>query len=348
MKISQEIIQTNTHQKISIVQLENNNGFKATLSNYGASLIGLMFPNNQGEQENVVLNLAKPLDYLTERTYLGATIGPVAGRITLGQWYKEQQLIQLEQNEGNNHCHGGSHAFDNQFWKMEMNENTQGSYVCFSLVLPAGCEGYPGNRLVTVDYQLTEENQLKIRYHAETDETTILNPTNHTYFNLSGGNEATIANHELQLNSSLFAPLNEENLPTGELVQVTGSVFDFSKKQILSRCLQSQDIQVRQQQGLNHPFILEGNQLYDGCLSHNPSGRKVYFKTTAPSIVIYTGNHFTGENTPENQATIQKHGGIALEMQGLPDAPNHQGFGSIILHPQVDYLREDCYQFTVN
>lgn len=344
MKNTSKKRRTSQGEELIVFKMQAESGACLTLSNYGASIIGWEILNEKGELDDIVVSLAQPEDYLKYRTYLGATIGRVAGRISLGEWQNQSVKVQLQQNEGVNHCHGGSVGFDNQFWDGEFVQTEEEQFVRFTLVSPNGAAGYPGMVEMVVEYHFTEDNQVKIDLKAKADQKTLINPTNHVYFNLAGKEETSVGQHELQLNSDRFAPINAENIPTGELVEVQGSIFDFNDGQSIASVLANQHPQILQSQGLNHAFLMKPKLDYAGCLSHQATKRKLYFKSTAPSAVIYSGNHFAGELLLKNNQRIQQHGGIAIEMQALPDAIHHPKFGDIELKPGEEFHREIWFQ----
>ncbi|CAM4320028.1 aldose epimerase family protein [Listeria booriae] len=327
---------------MKVYQLENTNGISMRFMNYGATVIAIETPDSRGEMDNIILSLPTPHDYTKEKTYLGATIGRVAGRIRVGEW-----TFPLEKNEGDNHCHGGTIGFESRFWDGEPFQEETRVGVRFTYHSPAFENGYPGNLTATVCHSLDHENNWRTTYTATTDATTLFNPTNHVYFNLAGSKENTIHNHTLTIQSDAYLPLTAENLPTGEIKNVQNTPFDLRTATPLQAVLASNHRDIQQSQGLNHPFILNNQQHSAATLTHPDTGRQISIITTAPAVIAYTGNHFNQDFTLSTGQKVTKYAGIALETQQLPDAIHHPNFGNIILQPDQPFYSETTYQFSL-
>lgn len=327
-----------------IIKLENKDGCRLEVSNYGARVIRWLVPNPLKQLHNIVLGSERLVDYFGEAAYFGATIGPVAGRITQGKYEDQGKTYYLNQNEGRNTLHGGRESFESQIWHSQIVDKPGEISVVFTYERPAGMNGFPGNLKAKVIHTLTAKNEWRITYYAKTDQRTIYNPTNHVYFNLNG-KRSSIANHRLYLDSDYFLPLNREYLPTGEIRPVLGTAFDFKKNpqgSFLSQGLMSQGHQNQLVQGIDHPFILNQQQKYQGMLSAASSGITLGMATTAPAVVVYTTN--LGDSQLRiSPGKILKHQGVTLETQILPDAMNQQNFGSMMLEPEELFFSQTSY-----
>lgn len=308
-----------------------NEKFKVRLLNYGATLRAIELPNEAGVFENIILAHANNQDYLKERSFLGASVGRVAGRIKKGEW----GTVQLDQNEGVNHLHGGDIGFDNVYWEATISRKKESVTVSFTHFFASGVGGYPGNLKMTIHYVIYETKELKIIFEGVTDQKTLLNPTNHAYFNLSGGKEPTIASHELFLASDFYLPLEADHLPTGEVLK---KIKLLEQAELLGNILKSSHLEIYQEDGLNHAFLLKKGVKPSVILSHTQSNRKLKITTSYPSVVCYTGNHFSDDD-------FGKHSAIALEFQKVPDVDHFDYLGSHILNKETKYSEFIHYVF---
>lgn len=336
MKIQTEKITEIDSNELFEITLISPSGMQVVFLNYGASIEKFLIPTETG-LKNMVLSLPEPVDYLRERTFLGAAIGRVAGRIRQGQWASNNQLLQLEVNEGRNHLHGGFSGFDTAFWDFETTSDEVQASVTFTRIDKALRNGYPGNLTVSFQYTLAG-NELTLEIRAQSDERTLFNPTNHVYFNLSA--EATIENHWLAVNSNSYLPLDAESLPTGEVMKVTGTAFDFRASKKLGDIFVSTDEQLIEQAGLNHPFLLEAGS-EQVVLSLPKEKRSVAMTTSAPSVIIYSGNHFG--KTPIAGHDLPQYAGIALEAQFPPTADNQ--LNEIVLEAATPFYSWTKWKF---
>lgn len=347
MGISIQKKQIQKEQILKLYTLENGKKMKVVLSNYGASVLGIYTPDKNNQLSNIVLQLPLATDYLATRSYIGATIGRVAGRISAGSMpLPNAKTIHLSKNEPPHHLHGGFTGLDNQFWKSHFYETAKEQTVVFSLFLADKSEGYPGNIFIQTSYTLTDENQLIIKYRAYSDKMTLFNPTNHMYFNLSGKKNQDILSHELYLSSSFYSPISSESIPLGQLKEVQGTLFDLNTPTTLRKLVESKEQTIDEQKGLNHPWLLE-NKKYPIMLKDSKSGRRIRIQTDQEAVIIYTGNHFQEAGSSYNQTGIKKYGGIAIECQALPDAGKYPGFGSNVLPGNTFYESKTIYVFDV-
>lgn len=328
--------------------LENSQGMQLSAMDYGATITAIKTPDKDGKLENITLGFDSVEPYVTYRPYYGATIGRVAGRIAKGNFELEDETVQLTINEGINHHHGGSPAFDSRFWEVQMKVEPEAdeSSLTFTYLSLDNENGYPGNLTVQVKYILTEANEWKIQYTATTDKTTLFNPTNHVYFNLTGNPANDILDHQMQLNSDFYAPLESDSVPTGNLLEVTDSPFDFRQASSLKTGVESTHPQTVSNRGYDHPFIL--NQVLDGeangQITDPISKRRVRFSTDREAVVVYLNNWAEGLYEIDGQA-VRPYSGVALETQMLPDAIHHDNFGNTILKPGEKFYSETIYTF---
>lgn len=307
------IEEVGSDEKLSTIKIRQAD-FSVELFSYGASLTELCLPDRAGRLENVILNFPEKQGYLATRSFLGASVGRCAGRIAGGKYLLFGQELQLEKNEGENHLHGGSEGFDTVYWSHEIVKQAEAVTVVFSHIFKDGEGGYPGNLTMKISYTIYSDKRIKISYWGRADKDTLLNPTNHTYFNLSGGTDETVDQHYLSLSSDRFVPLDQMHVPVYPPLESVGTIFDSRKPLQLRRVFESKNHQIVQEKGLNHPFFLkQGSEGLDAPieLSHPKSGRRLSVQTTSSCVVCYTGNHFEIGDEPVF------HGGIALETQEL-------------------------------
>jgi aldose 1-epimerase len=325
--------------------LKNDNGIEVSCLNYGCIITKILTPDNQGNLENIVLHFESMEEYEKNPPFLGAVIGRVAGRIKGAEFELDGKTYSLQKNEGENHLHGGMKGFHTVLWNAETIEEKNQAGIHFSYTSPDGEEGYPGTVSVQITYLLNNKNEFLIKYNAETNQKTLLNLTNHTYFNLSGNAKRDVLEHSLKLDSNQFLELNEQLIPTGVMVDVENTVFDFRngrkiKDGTASNHSQNQLVGF----GYDHPFLLNSHYNREIILFDEASGRKVIIETDEPSVVLYTGNSLT-EDLKVNGVPCRKHLGLCLETQGLPDAIHQQSFPSIILDKNEEYSTETKYTF---
>jgi len=342
MKLQSEVFgKLNDGREATLFTLTNET-LALKITNYGAIITTVEMPDKNGIVENVVCGFKKLETYLSEEylgsyPYFGAIIGRFGNRIANGVMEIDGKKYQLAINNGPNHLHGGTEGFDKKLFNAETFENDDEVGVKLTYLSPDGEENYPGDLQVTCVYTLTKNSELKIQYYAETDKTTVVNLTNHTYFNLTGGKE-NILNHELLLNASKMTKMVDQ-IPTGEIVPVEGTPFDFNKaKRIGSAGLEM---------GYDDNFVLDkekGELKYTGCLSEKKSGRKVEVFTTQPGIQVYTG-YWNPELTINGKMQFGKFSGIALETQHYPDSVHHSDFPSTELKPGEVYNQKTIYRF---
>lgn len=337
-------------QLIELFVLSNINGCEVAITNFGARLISLALPDNNKKFVDVVLGHRTIEEYLHPENefYLGATIGRYANRIGDGRFTLNDKKYVVEQNNGNNHLHGGSKGFHNVIWNANQVANNEITLSYFSKHLE---EGYPGNLNVELTYKLNDLNELEIMYHATTDQTTIVNLTHHSYFNLAGEGESILDNHLLYINSDYITPINKDLIPTGELSVVHDTPFDFRQSKTIGRDLEQENMQLKYGGGYDHSFVLNSKPVNDEGLvlaarvQELKSKRIMELYTNKPGVQLYTGNFLGGNSIGKNGAKHKKRSGFCLETQYFPDSPNQPSFPSVVLKEGETYQSKSVYKF---
>lgn len=327
MKTSFEKYGTKDGLDLCEITLANNHQMEVKVLNYGATLEKVLL-----DGENMILSLDKPEDYSKERKFLGATVGRVCGRIRLGQWQHGKETLQLPINEGKNHIHGG-HGTDMEVWHFKLNASEDKARADLTYFDPAGHNGFPGNLKLHVVYELDNDNNLRYEINCISDQLTIFNPSNHTFFSL--GEKAKDLN--LQMNADYYLPVGADGLPLGGMESVKGTPFDFTKTKKVNDALTSGDEQIKLRKGIDHPFILNGMQ--PGVVLR---GKKhtLTMTTNAPAVVIYTANGFNHTGLTKKYGQYE---GITFEAQCPPAAGTN--LGEITLLPNEHYQRKICWNF---
>lgn len=326
-----------------VFQLKNGNGMEVELLSYGGILSKIIVPDKDGNLENVLLTYNKPEDFQNDTYFFGATAGRYANRIDRGQFELDGKSYSLTINNGENHLHGGVQGFNRKFWDAEVMELKDAVGVKMTYVSSDGEEGYPGTLTTTLTFVLEKNNKLNITFNAETDQPTIVNLTHHGYFNLSGMKE-NILNHELTIFADHYTPVGEGLIPTGEILPVAGTPFDFTiPHQIGERISETG-------RGYDHNFVIK--QQHDGVLTkmaelfHQASGRKMILHSNMPGVQFYSGNFLDGKQITEGVSYTQNFG-LCLEPQYFPDSPNNPQFPSARLDPGQTYEHRIVYEFEV-
>ncbi|MGT2716044.1 aldose epimerase family protein [Streptococcus respiraculi] len=317
--------------------LVNAAGMQVSLTNFGARIVEILVPvGEKGGLRNLTMAASSDDEYLAKDSYPGATIVPVAGRISKAQAEIKGKVYHFTENEPGRTLHGGVNTANEQYWEAEVNEATNS--VCFTIELSDGYNGFPGNVRIRACYRLTEENALEISYTAQSDKDTIFNPTNHVYFNLTGDVTQDIADHQVRIAADSYAPLGEDNLPLGRLDPVDGTPFDFRKGGTFAQGFTLEHPQNALVKGYDHPWVLD--RVKEAVAVVSPDEKiRVAVETNQPAVVIYTYNF-----PSEDMAAF--HGAFSLECQGLPNACNVEGFGSILLEKDQLFEHVTTYKFT--
>jgi aldose 1-epimerase len=334
----------------AFVELSNALGHRARLTSYGARLVEMWVPDATGVPADVTLGFDTLAEYQAHAgLYLGCTVGRVANRIANSRFTLNGTTYRLAPNDGPHHLHGGDHrSFDRVTWEVRSRDDGPdgpGS-VRFAYVSPDGEEGYPGTLSVTVTYTLTDAGELEIDYRATTDRATPVSLTNHAYWNLAGGGEGTVLDHELWLNASHYTPVGEGLIPTGQIAPVDGTPVDFRVARRIGERIG--ELASTPALGYDHNLVLDGRagQLrLVARVRHPPTGRTLEVLTTEPGLQFYSGNQIA--RIPGKAGRIlERLGGLCLEAQHFPDAVNQPGFPSTILEPGREYRQKTVYRFS--
>lgn len=329
---------------VYLYTLTNKNSDEVKISTYGATVTSWIVGDNKKNKSNIVLGFDSLSGYLAKPPYFGATIGRYGNRIANAKFKIDTTTYQLSANDGKNHLHGGNKGYDKVIWDATPAADSSAS-LTLSYLSKDGEEGYPGNLKITVVYTLTDDNELLIDYTAETDKTTPVNLTHHSYFNLTGDVNNTILNHELQVNADRYTPVDAGLIPTGELKDVKGTAFDFLQPHKIGERIAAVD------GGYDHNFVLtrKSNDMeLVATLSDSSTGRKLEVYTTEPGLQFYSGNFLDGTIKSSDGKAIQKHTGLCLETQHFPDSPNQPAFPSTLLKPGEKYHTVTRYKILVN
>lgn len=330
---------------VSLYTLTNSNGMQVTISNYGGKVTSWMAPDKAGKMANIVLGFDSANEYVTKKPpYFGALIGRYGNRIANGTFKLGDSTYHLATNNGKNHLHGGLKGFDKVIWTAAVSNDSL-PQLTLTYLSKDKEEGYPGNLAVTVKYSLTDDNELLIEYDAETDKPTVLNLTNHSYFNLSGDHANTILGHKLMMRASSYNPVDSTAIPTGELAPVAGTPFDFKTPTLIGAKIDSI------KGGYDHNWILDRAGKNDlekvAVLSDSVSGRTLEVYTTEPGLQFYTGNFLDGTMMDSKGVAITKHSALCLETQHFPDSPNEPKFPTTTLKPGEKFHSVTKYKLVV-
>lgn len=334
-------------RQTALFTLKNENGCELTVTNFGAKIVSLMVPDKNGTLVDVVLGHNTIDEYLaSEEAYFGAVCGRTANRIADGRFILEGRIYQLAINNGPNSLHGGIKGFNAVVW--EVRKQTGNSIELYYLS-PDGEEGYPGNLAVTLTYSLTEDNALDIHYKAVTDKTTILNLTNHSYFNLSGQGDSSIEDHVLMLNADSYLPTDITAIPYGEKEPVVGTPFDFTTPHTIGERIGDDFEQLHFGKGYDHNFILNkdtaGEYAFAGyCLSPK-TGIQMEIYTTEPGMQVYTGNWMTGNFAGKKGKRYPARSAVCFETQHYPDSIHKPEYPSVVLKPDETFESRTTYRF---
>lgn len=320
--------------------LQNSRGASAVILNYGCIIQSLMIPSAAGELCDVVLGYDTVLEYEENSGYVGAILGRVANRVGKSEFTLNGKTYKLAANDGDNHLHGGIKGFDKYIWDAEI----CGNVLELTRVSPSGEEGYPGSLSVKVSYELTDANELKISYDADTDEDTIVNLANHSYFNLSGGGSAL--RHYLQMFAEKFTENDEQCLPTGRFLSTEGTPMDFKVPKQIGCYIDADDIQLINGHGYDHNFVLSdtGALKKAAILSSRETGISMTTFTSLPGVQLYSGNWLTPRKG-KNGSHIDRRYAVCLETQIFPNAMGCQNFPSPVLRKDEHYHSETVYKF---
>ncbi len=330
--------------------LQRDGGLRVGITDFGAAIVSLWAPDRRGEMADVVLGYESVEGYVAGKSFFGGIIGRYGNRIAGGRFTLDGVEHLLPRNNGENHLHGGPGGFDRVMWQARPVEGSDAPALRLTRLSADGEEGYPGALRVEVTYTLTAVDTLRIDYRAETDRPTVVNLTNHAYFNLSGHHGGTILDHELTVPATCFTPTDAGLIPTGELRAVAGTAFDFREPHRIGERIGADTEQLRFAGGYDHNFVLDrstGADLELAARLREPrSGRVMNVFTTEPGIQIYSGNFLAGTEVGKGGHAYLHRTGICLETQHFPDSPNQPAFLSTVLRPGEIHRSSTSYRFT--
>lgn len=325
---------------------KNANGAEAAITNYGGRVVSLKVPDRAGTIGDVVLGFDSLDGYLSPNPYFGAIVGRYGNRIAKGRFTLNGAVYKLAQNNGENHLHGGIKGFDKAVWKIRAADARS---LELNYLSRDGEEGYPGNLDTTVKYTWTDHNELRIEYSATTDKDTVVNLTNHSYFNLAGQGQGDILGHQVTINADRFTPVDQGLIPAGELRGFAGSPFDFRQPHAIGERIGAADEQLTFGKGYDHNFVLNGaagTLRVVARVTEPGSGRVMEVLTTQPGMQFYTGNFLDGTLRGKGGKVYRHRYGFCMETQHFPDSPNHPNFPSVVLKPGERYQTTTVYRFS--
>ncbi len=332
---------------VDIYTLTNTNGVEARITNYGGIIVSLKTPDRAGNLGDITHGFEKIEDYQAGHPFFGSLVGRYGNRIGQARFSLNGVTYELAANNGRNHLHGGKVGFDKKVWQAEGSTTAEGPVLVLTTSSADGEESYPGNLSVKVTYSLLESNALRIDYLATSDKDTIVNLTNHAYFNLAG--EGTILDHEIMINADRFTPVDNELIPTGELRPVNGTPFDFTTPHRIGERIDAEDEQIRFGKGYDHNFVLNhgGGKSGLAARAYDPkSGRVLEVETTEPGVQFYTANFLTGDLKGKGGRIYERRSGFCLETQHFPDSPNKPQFPSTVLRQGEEYRTTTLFRFS--
>ncbi len=334
---------------VDLYTLTNAKGMQAGIITYGGAVVSLTAPDRNGKYGDVVLGMDSLAGYRQQTSFFGALIGRYGNRIGNAQFQLDGKTYHLPKNDGQNTLHGGPDGFDKHVWQAKELHSAGGPSLELTYVSKDGEEGFPGTLTAKVVYTLTAENGLRIDYTATTDKDTVLNLTNHSYFNLAGPGEGTVLDHQVMINADRFTPVDSGLIPTGELRPVKGTPFDFTKATAIGARIGADDQQLKYGKGYDHNWVLNGggNGLHKAAEVYEPkTGRVLEVWTTQPGLQFYTGNFLDGTVRGKGGKAYPFRGAFCMETQHFPDSPNKPSFPTTELKPGQTYHATTEYRFT--
>ncbi len=335
-------------KEIGIYTLTNRKGVEAAITNYGGRVVSILVPDRHGKMADVVLGFDTLAPYLGKEPHFGTVVGRYANRIARGRFTLDNVEYRLPQNEGENTLHGGPDGFGRRVWTPR---ELHGDSPALELTYLSGDgeEGFPGNLSVRVVYTLTDANELRLDFTATTDKPTVVNLTNHAYFNLAGEGNGDILSHLMMINADHFTPGDSNQIPTGEIRSVEGTPLDFRKPTAIGARIDQDDEQLKFGRGYDHNYVLNhrGEDLVLAARAVEPeSGRTLEVRTSQPAIQLYTGNFLDGTVQGKGGKSYPYRSAFCLETQHFPDSPNHPNFPSTVLRPGQTYQETAVYKFS--
>ncbi|MEO8360903.1 MAG: aldose epimerase family protein [Vicinamibacteria bacterium] len=346
--------QTSEGEAVDLFTLRNAQGMEVQIATYGATVTSIRVPDARGEVDDVVLGFDSLDGYLGAHPFFGGTIGRFGNRIARGRFELDGHEYSLTCNNGGNHLHGGARGFDRRMWTGRGETSQDAAMVRLRRRSPDGEEGYPGNLDCEVVYALTAGNELHIEYRAISDAPTVVNLTHHSYFNLAGRLSDDILGHQVSINAAAFLPVDETQIPTGEVRDVLGTAFDLRQPKTIGDAIRQFDAQLGPAHGFDHNFVLNEAAATSTAprlaarVFEPLSGRVMEVVTTEPGLQLYVGGFLDGTITGKGGRVYRRHGALCLEAQGFPDAPNQPHFPSTRLDPGETYRSSTIYRFSTD
>jgi aldose 1-epimerase len=342
---------TSDGQLLDLYVLTNKTGAEVSITNYGGAVVSIKVPDRKGKFADVVLGYDTAGGYVSDKSHFGGIIGRYGNRIGHAQFALDGKTYTLAKNNGENTLHGGIKGFDKAVWTAKMLPGKDGQSLELSYVSKDGEEGFPGNLKVIVIYTLTDASALQIEYSATTDKKTVVNLTNHSYFNLAGQGSGDILGHLLSIQADMFTPVDASLIPAGDLRDVAGTPFDFRKSTAIGARIDQDDEQLKLGGGYDHNFVLRrpaaaGESLAARVVEPS-SGRVMEVWTTEPGVQFYTGNFLDGKTPGKGGVAYPRRNAFCLETQHYPDSPNQPKFPSVVLKPGERYHTVTTYKFSV-
>ncbi|MCP3964832.1 MAG: galactose mutarotase [Lentisphaerae bacterium] len=336
-------------EEVKLYTLENDNGVSVDISTFGATIIAMHVPDKNNSIKNVVLGYDQPDDYFANPFYFGCIVGRFCSRIANGRFVLNGKEYKLPQNDTENHLHGGPEAISHQLWQASLIDADIPT-LKLSCTSPDGENGYPGNLAVTVTYSLNNSNAISIDYKAYSDKDTVVNLTNHSYFNLAGAGSGSILDHQMMINANFYLPINESSIPKGEIHSVENTPFDFREMTRIADLLDYDHPQISRHHGYNHSFALNRNNksaVLAARVFEETSGRTLEVFTTEPGLQFYTANYLDKKVVGKNGCSYEPRHGLCLETQHYPDSPNHDSFPSTVLKAGETYRSNTVFKWSL-
>lgn len=350
--IEQSFGHLSTGEQASLFTLTNQQGMQVKITNFGGIIVSILTQDKTQRLADVVLGYDRVSDYENDSYYLGAVIGRYAGRIAKGQFELSGELYQLALNAPDSQLHGGKKALNKQLWQATSTQNANSSTVSLTYTSRDGEEGFPGDVKFKLNYQLTDNNELVVEYFAETNKTTIINLTQHSYFNLSGHNTGNIHQHKVSINADYFLPMSEQAYPTGQIKSVTHTAHDFTQlKYLADQIDNNEDEQIRIGLGFDNYWLLNDSAIsmkdYAAQAIDEISGRRLTIYTDQPSIILYTANYIDGSHYGKNNFCYQKRAALCLEPQRANNKIDGVNIENCKLTPEQPFYSKTRYVFDV-
>ncbi len=340
--------QTADGQGIDVITLRNQQGVEIRLMTYGGIILSIKTPDRNGVADDITLGYDTAKEYFKNSTYFGVIVGRYANRIAKAKFTLDGKTYTLPANNGVNSLHGGTVGWDQKVWHAEPFQNGGGVGVALTLTSPDGDQGYPGEVKAKVTYTLSDDSRLIVDYDATANAPTVINMTQHTYFNLGGTKANDILGDELMINADKYTPVDDTLIPTGELAPVDGTPFDFRTSTAIGARIDQDNEQLKRGKGYDHNWVLNrsGDGLSLAAIAKDPgTGRTVEISTTEPGIQFYSGNFLDGTNVGKGGKVYPHRGGFCLETQHFPDSPNQPSFPSTVLRPGGHYTSQTVFKF---